>query len=358
MIINELENIQLIWTGNLNLMNVTGIAGDYLNVQLSVAGSVVIDERYDANADMTLRSMGDVISAHMKSIDVKEPNKENYYILPSAQVTLHIEDSMMTKDYQFKAMYSKIRCNAIGVILNAQNDINTAAGRKEYLCMNAESPLGIGVTAAVLNEDGTTAYKGIKYPWPTFSDGRSYSIDTSLDYIAGLAEVPTKNILYIDWLYKSNSHTSKLRFYNDTRHYKNVTQFLFKNQFGIAETITLTGVTKFEPDRESDEAKVMGKLFSVRPELHDVRETNSGYISQSQYNAFLALAASDNVYILESVFTLPIVIKDISYDHKNLHTSKMAVSVTYEYADKDLKEHVVDTIKARIFDQTYDNSFE
>ena len=84
------------------------------------------------------------------------------------------------------------------------------------------------------------------------------AVSFSLDKIVRRSGIAVSSITYYDVLLKKDGTVKdKVRFVNDDRQYRNVTNFIYRNAFGMPETMAFTGLVEYSPELEGDPVELL-----------------------------------------------------------------------------------------------------
>ncbi len=223
---------------------------------------------------------------------------------------------------------------------------DTTCERLEYLHYLGTEP----ATASVIYYDGTVEDFDLT---PVMGNDRYTTIDCS----AGNFEDPAHGrICSIDISAgERNFHFNVLGSFLDCP------AFIFVNSFGCEEMIYFAGTHKVSPDYTRDATYVNGKYKNYK--VTEVRKfsADTGYLSRSMAAWVDELMRSDYIKMVTFFNGEPVIGKEITIlesktENSNNESEMARFTCTFRYAQKN--NNIVDYGKAgRIFDQTFDNTF-
>lgn len=153
----------------------------------------------------------------------------------------------------------------------------------------------------------------------------------------------------------------KVRFINDKRLYRNITNFIYRNAFGMPETMAFTGLVEYSPELEGETVELLQRTVRTDAGYIDSRTANSGYLDTRQYGKVLDLITTDSLQLYNTETSTEVVTTDIDFSHKRTGNEKINVSLTFRQASRlhlAFERTGDNGIYGRIFDRTFDNTFE
>ena len=188
------------------------------------------------------------------------------------------------------------------------------------------------------------------------------AVSFSLDKIVRRSGIAVSSITYYDVLLKKDGTVKdKVRFVNDDRQYRNVTNFIYRNAFGMPETMAFTGLVEYSPELEGETVELLQRTVRTSSRYIDSRTANSGYLDTRQYGKALDLITADSLQLYDTKTLTEVVVTDIDFSHRRTGSEKINVSLTFCQASR---LHLAfgrtgdNGIYGRIFDRTFDNTFE
>lgn len=343
-------------------IRISEIKNELLNVQILVGDTEIFNENYYAS-DNTVKiyETGKILRDYFL---LEEPKgiSDNviFYHLPPLSVTIVVSDGQETVRNSFNAYFSRCRASVLpsdALFLTHENTIRTAYDRMEYLTFIVREGIAVDIGIAYLNI-GKEKYKRISQELDVVPGMVAFSF--SLGRVAEISGIDMSSIIYYDVMLKDNETVKdKVRFINDNRQYRNVTNFIYQNAFGMPETMTFTGLTEYSPELEGDLVELLQKTVRTDTGYIDSRTVNSGYLDTRQYGKALDLITTPSLYLYDTEILKEVVITDIDFSHKRTGSEKINVSLTFRQASRlHLAFRRIGNIRERIFDQTFDYTFE
>lgn len=362
MVVEGIYNGTYCFISEIEEIRISEIKNELLNVQILVGGTEIFNENYYAS-DNTVKiyETGNILRDYFL---LEEPKgiSDNviFYHLPPLSVTIVVSDGQETVQNSFKAYFSRCRTSIIPsdtIFLTHENTIRTAYDRMEYLTFIVREGISVDIGVAYLNM-GKEKYKRISQELDVVPGMVAFSF--SLGRVSEISGIDMSSIIYYDVMLKDNETVKdKVRFITDNRQYRNVTNFIYQNAFGMPETMTFTGLTEYSPELEGDLVELLQKTVRTDTGYIDSRTVNSGYLDTRQYGKALDLITTPSLYLYDTEILKEVVVTDIDFSHKRTGSEKINVSLTFRQASRlHLAFRRTGNIRERIFDQTFDYTFE
>ena len=127
----------------------------------------------------------------------------------------------------------------------------------------------------------------------------------------------------------------------------------------MPETMAFTGLVEYSPELEGDPVELLQRTVRTSSKYIDSRTVNSGYLDTRQYGKVLDLITTDSLQLYNTETSTEVVTTDIDFSHKRTGNEKINVSLTFRQASRlHLAFGRTGNIRERIFDKTFDNTFE
>lgn len=359
MVIQGLNEGEVYFSGNLNDVVITGI-NEYVDLSLSVAGIYIMDHErfYPVAGKVVLSDFDKLIGSYFTSADFSALN--DFYIGDVRNIYIYCQDKNTTVSRNVTAWYSKSRVLTgvpeTGMIYSRYKSINTAVEREEYLPFFADAAtiLDIGV-AHVRNGAEKYTRKSVALGERT----GMLAFRVSPARVAALSGVSVDAILYYDVKVTAGTGgTDKVRYCMDRHYYRNTSNFIYLNNFGLPETIALTGLVEYNPELNGEIASFMQEDMRIEPELLDVKTVNSGYLSMPKYKALTDMVTSADIRVYDTTGQKKIVVTDVDLLHRQNGSEKFSVTVTYRPAERgNMEFERIRNDRKGVFDQTFDYTF-
>ena len=362
MVVEGIYNGTYCFISEIEEIRISEIKNELLNVQILVGGTEIFNENYYAS-DNTVKiyEIGKILRDYFL---LEEPKgiSDNviFYHLPSLPVTIVVSYGQETVRNSFNAYFSRCRTSVSPsdtLFLTHENTIRTAYDRMEYLTFIVREGISVEIGVAYLNM-GKEKYKMISQEL----DGCSgmVSVLFSSGRIAEISGVDVPSIIYYDVMLKENGVVKdKVRFVKDDRRYRNVTNFIYQNAFGMPETMTFTGLAEYSPELEGDLVELLQKTARTDTGCIDSRTVNSGYLDSRQYDKVLDMITTTSLHLYDSDTLKEVVVTDIDFLHKRIGNEKINVTLTLRQASRmHLAFRRAANIHERIFDKSFDRTFE
>lgn len=232
------------------------------------------------------------------------------------------------------------------LIGTCSNRKTTAPGRRErfwlYHTGNARTLVR---TCKYIDDAGQITSSAYSYP-ETVPAGQLKEISFMADDFA----VEGKTLFRIDW----NDGIRYLTYEVDTRHDIDAMHFEYENIFGLMDDITYFGLRETELQAEMETGMLNGRLVNQKLKTYQTVKVHSGYLSSDEYMPYMAFVSSPQKMLFDEnggKTAVVITEQETKYDNDN---SVMAdFNITFR---RDVDAMSV-SLRARIFDSTFDNTF-
>ena len=343
-------------------IEISGITDEQLNVRIETGGTEIFNESYYAlKGNVVIHEIGEMLRSYFSLHDPKgmSSNVVSYYQAPLS-ITAVFSDKQDTVRKRFKAYYSRCRTSVSpseALFLTHENSVRTAYDRMEYLTFIVREGISVDIGVAYLDM-GREKYKRTGQELDAVLG--MVALSFSLGRVAGMSGIEASSIIYYDVMLKENGAVKdKVRYVNDDRQYRNVTNFIYRNAFGMPETMSFIGLAEYIPELEGDLVELLTKTTRTDTRYMDCRTVNSGYLSARQYAKALDLVTTDTLYLYDGDTLKEVVVTDIDFSHKRTGSEKINVSLTFRQASRrHLAFGRIGNIRERIFDKTFDYTFE
>lgn len=361
--VDGIESGKNYFTSEIETICIHGVQGDKLHVSITDLGVFLLEEDYYAvDGCVTLYEVGRLLQSRFQLKDPSEVIRLDNRWHGSQRLSLEFkftdeQGTVSISCYAFFCRASSSVSPSDTLFLTHEHTIRTAPNRLEFLTMMTLTGVTVDVSIVYLDVEGEEHNRLVNYG--LLSENWLDCYLFSLPYIASLAGLSTTSILYYDALLKLNGTLKdKVRFINDTRQYRHLTKFIYQNAFGLPETITFTGLAEYAPELEGELVDLLQKTFHTDVRYIDARTINSGYLNSFQYAKALDLLTSESICLYDAGKAEKVVITDIDFNHKPVGNEKINVSLTVQKATRNhLAFERIANIR-KIFDYTFDRTFE
>lgn len=343
-------------------IKISGITDEQLNVRIEIGGMEIFNENYYAlKGNVVIHEIGEMLRSYFSLHNPKgmSSNVVSYYQAPLS-ITAVFSDKQDTVRRSFNAYYSRC-CTSLSpseaLFLTHENSVRTVYDRMEYLTFIVREGISVDIGVAYLDM-GREKYKRTGQELDAVLG--MVALSFSLGRVAGMSGIEASSIIYYDVMLKENGAVKdKVRYVNDDRQYRNVTNFIYRNAFGMPETMSFIGLAEYIPELEGDLVELLTKTTRTDTRYMDCRTVNSGYLSARQYAKALDLVTTDTLYLYDGDTLKEVVVTDIDFSHKRTGSEKINVSLTFRQASRrHLAFGRTGNIRERIFDKTFDYTFE
>ena len=222
------------------------------------------------------------------------------------------------------------------------------------------------------NLDGNPTWNSLTY-FPESGTGyilKNMSARAVLDEL-GLTSVDELNALYaeVTLLDSDSNPIDRCRFYYDQCDSERDTTLLFRNYFGIPETLTCSGAATEDISLDATYAWLGDEYGKYDDDIILSNTVSTGFLTKETRALFKDLAHSPFVWLAEPLKhgssdpdIKKIVITDLQASRLRVSKDIQSAQLTFRYAEKSYREPLLDIAeeitRARIFDGSFDNSFE
>lgn len=225
----------------------------------------------------------------------------------------------------------------------------TGIGRTEFLSFYGDADILADVVyyGATKDELQTITIGNI----PS-DDGTFYRYDVSPSVIANICNIIESDIISYT-IYKSENES--ISFIVDKRPFLNKNTFIFRNIFGAQETFTCTGDSNSERKWTRSYGNINRKQRQISRDMAKTITVNTGYIDEETTGLIEDLLNSQNICFLEEGVLRDVSIIEESFKVTSRKDELIAVEFKYRYSSNNQMQFR--TNKRRIFDFTFDESF-
>ena len=225
----------------------------------------------------------------------------------------------------------------------------TGIGRTEFVSFYGDGKIMADV---VFHSVGKDDIKTVEIGSLGFDDGKYYRFDVSPSVISTLCGIVENNIIQYT-IYKSENDS--ISFIVDKRLFLNKKTFVFKNIFGAQETFSCTGDYENERKWTRSFGAINRAQRQISRDLLNTNKVNTGLISRDTVGILEDLMNSQYVYYLEEGVLRRISIIEESFKVSSRKDQIVAIEFKYRYSSNNQLQYR--TNKKRIFDFTFDESF-
>lgn len=135
------------------------------------------------------------------------------------------------------------------------------------------------------------------------------------------------------------------------------TAFLFLNAFGLPETLYCTGTHAAEPSYERQHVRIGGSLEAYDIRQTDTRKAYTGPLTPAEAEWATELLRARRVWVIRDDGLQPVIITDAEARRDNQDATMAEYVITYR-PSTDRTLWMDDRLRHRIFDSTFDTTFE
>jgi hypothetical protein len=361
--------ISKLFSGDYEDILVTGVS-DELPFSIEIDNKVILEETYfgDADGEVRIKGIGDIITSYF-----------NFPVLSFSDALIDTTATCILTfiigrpiSYVQKILYSSIKTGIdidfgqppLCIFLTRYKHKRTSIFRNELVSFfENEQRIEIGIAYILENKTKYTQFTFLT----TTDSGNLIIKNISIPVVLSLLQSQTgitlteEKLLYYD-LYSITDTTveDKLHIENDRRNFLSQTHLLYRNSFGVPETITFTGVDERSTELNGTYSYFSGTYLKTHTLAIPSHKINTGYIDKTTADSLYDLITSDTVFLYEDgVIGDKITITDIEMTSKTPDNKPMSYTITYRPSENKnarfQKEHYPSSSK--IFDKTFDRTF-
>ena len=243
-----------------------------------------------------------------------------------------------------------------GMIYSRYKSVNTAIGREEYLPFFADAAMTLHIGVAHVR-NGVEKYTRKSVALGGRTGMLAFRVSPAR--IASLSGISADAILYYEVTVTAGiGSADQIRYCMDRHYYRNTSNFIYLNSFGLPETIALTGLVEYNPELNGEIVSLMQEDIRIDPGLSDVRTVNSGYLSIAKYKALTDMITSADIRVYDTAGQRKIVVTDVDLLHRRSGSEMFSVTVTYRPSERGhMGFERIRNDKKGIFDRTFDYTF-
>ena len=362
MVIQGINNGSMYFSADIGDIKISNVSGT-LGVKYIINSTNTISEKYyaDSNGNVTIKDIAKLVEAYYNFPIYGESTTE--YTLDAATVQMTCTDSSGSVSVSFKMIYSnaKVNCNPdeCHFFLSRYRLIKTNKQRIEFITLFKTGSVKLITGVAYINS-GKAKFKKITLALSTKNDC-CYTRLVSLKSIASLAGININDVLFYElYLYVSDILTDKIRYEIDTDQKPSDINFLYRNLFGGFETVSFSGYMTDTPEISASVDVLLDKHQRHSISLKDSHKAYSGFVNAEKYNAIRDMLLSPVTYLLNKNFQAEeIIISESDMERTTPSSEAFGISVSYYPAYQASYGFTRDNgIKDRIFDKTFDHTFD
>lgn len=370
-----------LWTGNNTDINIRGL-GDSVTVCFRIGDSKGAElnsflERYTAvDGVIDLSGLGDIAKAYCKPCEVDCDTETVIWDTHPVIFADVISDSQSTTLSFFQRyLYSAFPVDNIPhpdsfkLFLSRFSRKTIVPGQIDFVSFidhGQRMVIGVGYSTTPPVDGHTTSQPLYKEISIQYNNSQNIVINKiSLSRIVALLaenDVVTSEecILMFDIsLFDDTGRVDIISFNVDRSFIPFRTDILYYNMFNCPEVLCLTGQQKRTADIGATFLPVGSGYQKINTEMVLEYEAYTGFINADTRDAVYDLVGSEPVYIIKNNILHRITILDIDVSEVEPHTEPICLKITYRKTDtrRQLFFARGDNYKKRIFDRTFDDTF-
>jgi hypothetical protein len=351
----------------------TGLSADYgdiivadisekMNLKVTYNEEIILQEIYypDNSGSVYIRDIALLADMYQQVNDLStEITTDAGSITLSLDFTeIDADDEVVETDTQDITLYACESETAGTLTLDVLKNIpltrcfnkTVCPGQKEYL-----SFYGTGEIKAVVIYTGTTRDQSAILTLTELPESADtiHRLDVSPAVIAGLADIEQSRIVYYI-LYKDKNCRIK---YTMNPYLRPQATFIFHNTFGTQETFTCTGDGESERKWTREYGQINRHQHLVTQELALKYTANSGYLTREQTEILEDLLNAKEISLIDEHGWHPVSIEEETFKVTSRRDELVDVEFKYRRSGQNQSQYRFNPKKYRIFDFTYDNTY-
>lgn len=330
------------------------VSGD-VEAVITISGTEILHETYspDISGMVYIRDLG---SLAMMYDNVQDINLENGLDGSTVKMNISLKEGSDT----FSSSVTIYRCDAESgdtlaittlkrMPLSRVSKKTTGIGRTEFISFYGSGDI---LADVVYYGSAKDELKTITIGTISSDNGQFYRYDVSPSNIATLCNI-VESVIISYTIYKSENES--ISFVVDQRPFLNSNTFIFRNIFGAQETFTCTGDSNSERKWTRSYGNINRKQRLISRDMAKSITVNTGYINEETTGLIEDLLNSQNVCFLEEGVLREVSIIEESFKVTSRKDDLIAVEFKYRYSSNNQMQFR--TNKRRVFDFTFDESF-
>lgn len=348
-----------------------------LTFELIFGGQTVLKEAYsyDSKNRIQIRNIGDIVSGFFKD-NIGPAIPTNY----SSRLAIY-SDFLPTVTYKItegitilEKSFNVFRCDAqiaveastwllTNFLTRAFRSKRTSIDRNEYLSFLTQNTALINARfnfkLNYLNDGVVSEISGVCSDDLVLASMALITMNTSLRRLLEIAGLSMDTIVfsYDIWVTGVETPSSIYTYVVDRTIYRDQTDFVFINSFGVPETFTSTGQTVNKKTNEIVLNNINSSYRKTQNKFLSQKQCNSGYLSDREMEWIddLLMSYAVGLYTYHSGFSDEVTIINVEKEdnQKNeLH------AFAFEYRRANNRHFVFSSATNGVFDETFDQTFD
>lgn len=346
------------FTNNYPTVSLSGTAGKKVLVSISMDNIPVTNKEsyyFDINGAVYLRCLGDLFERYFYNQDyaIRKFKKRIQFTFESEGSKLIKEsDAYFCRSYVSGEKLTPERIKQMP--LSRCSTKHTLADCPEFISFIGTAGLSVSCDIIYIS-DGQLKNKTVTlFTFPT-SD-IYYSIKVSASAILQYAGVSNVKDL-LTWDVYIPGYSKRIRYILDFSQAFDATVLLYQNCFGGMETFLCRGVRKQEIKSERETATIRGRVIISNQTSLSNFTLNTGALTPELCDSLIDLLSSRNLMSFRGNMAISVIVNSENLSLRNLKNKLPDAELTYSYSDKSLTVYSYNESE-KVFDQTFDNSFE
>lgn len=281
-------------------------------------------------------------------------------VITCGTVTISFEFSVLKCDAQMPAGLDAGTWTDKNFLSRSYLQKRTAINRQEYLSFLSKQKWGqLTLNYKITYQSDSIAEKSGTLITIPSAEGIIHTMNVSLLKLMAAAELDAERVLtYEVWMSGTDLESNHYTFFPDYSVYRDKTNLIFINSFGVLETFTATGRIPVKKTQDISLANIEGRYRKTTQYFVAEKTIYTGHISKMEFDWLddLLLSYSTGLYTPgTSGMSEEITITSIDVNDTGANDLK-SFSFTYKNAENN---HLNFAVSARgIFDETFDETFE
>lgn len=355
--------------GSVVLSDITGkISVSYL-LYLPDNTQTSITEYYtpDNNGDVHINDLGTLILSYFSSMPINLSDACVYDLSILMEAQIFDESGERLNGFSQRFYYSNCH-TSISAPYKYRGFLSRHRRRK--ILPNQAHFIGFFQKAQQLGI-GVSYRSGTESKWTEFvqdvaDTGYLYYRNLSLDTVVSLLQSNTDIIVspedvfyFIVYLKADGQVVDAMQLDIDRTHYPAVSHFVYRNCFGVPDTLQFVGKDNRTSEMEATYVNIQRQYRKINTKYNVYHDINSGYINDTLRDCVEDLVNSDVFLYDNTTLGERVTITETAFDESRPRTEPINVRLKYRLArecqrtiDRDM------TLDYRIFDHTFGDTFE
>jgi hypothetical protein len=223
-------------------------------------------------------------------------------------------------------------------------------GQKEYLSFYGSGNITLDIVCIGVSQDSFATFN---YANLSANPSILCRIDVSPEAVAARAGIDPLQVVCYE-VHKDNRAVAKFTMNKFLQPQKT---FIFQNSFGASETFTCTGDEEKERKWTREYGQITRRQHLISRRLETINTIQSGYLTRGQTEILEDLLNAQQIALIDAYGWHPVTIVEESFKVVSRKDELINVEFKYRLAGDNHLQYRAEPYKYKIFDFTFDNSF-